>query len=117
MPLAKLQLRTFARRDAAFLLNTAFRNAVWPRKNAYLLIWINFSADFRASPLFWRDCLPVMMRFAMFAKITRLQRPRSPNWSDSKVHRNYERIAEYRQIILELAGEIAKAIESAKRTQ
>ena len=27
------------------------------------------------------------------------------------------RIAEYRQIILELAGEIAKAIESAKRTQ
>ena len=40
------------------------------------------------------------------ARLERLQGPRE-----------LPRIAEYRQLVAELAGEIAKAIESAKRTQ
>lgn len=51
-------------------------------------------------------CEDYSLAEATLAKLERFQGPQE-----------LQRIAEYRQIILELAGEIAKAIESAKRTQ
>jgi hypothetical protein len=51
-------------------------------------------------------CEDYSLAKATLAKLERFQGPQE-----------LLRIAEYRQIILELAGEIAKAIESAKRTQ